>query len=201
MVKRLLRIMRDRLQDVCQESRIVFRKPTYDSKVFCVGFNKTGTTSCGRALTMLGYRHTSFNRRVWFNYYKKNQIENILRYTARFESTDDLPWLKMDMIPILDRTFPNSKFIYLTRDEDSWKESIYNWTFKRFGVYPDMEKRLKQFREHREFVLSYFKNRPKDQFLILDIAEEGAFQRLAEFLGKTTRHTTFPHLNKNKSIG
>jgi hypothetical protein len=105
------------------------------------------------------------------------------------------------MIPTLDRVFPNSQFIYLTRDEDSWKESIYNWTFKTTGKYPDLNEKLEEFRKHREFVLSYFGDRPKDQFLILDVTDEEAFQKLAKFLGKVASQESFPHFNKANPSG
>ncbi|GAB4552593.1 MAG: hypothetical protein Tsb0014_46360 [Pleurocapsa sp.] len=180
--------------------RLVIRRPKYNGKVFCIGFNKTGTTSCGRALEMLGYKHSSFNTTVWRKFYKNNEIVKILQYTAKFDSVDDLPWLKEDMIPILDRVFPNSKFIYLTRDEESWQKSIYHWTYQKTGKYPNLEQELENFRKHRDFVLNYFKNRPKDQFLILDIKDEEGLKKLANFLGKTTNQNKFPHANKTINL-
>ena len=200
-MKTLFRKMLLKLHYIYFELNLVIRKPKYTSKVFCIGFSKTGTTSCGRALVILGYRHSTFNRKVWRKYYKNNEIVNILRYTAKFDSVDDYPWLKEDMIPILDRVFPNSQFIYLTRDEDSWKESMYNWKFKKTGKYPNLEEELGKFRKHREFVLSYFGDRPKDQFLILDVTDKEAFQKLAEFLDKKTSQKSFPHLNKANPSG
>ena len=176
-----------------------FRKANYTSKIFCIGFNKTGTSSLGKSLQMLGYRHSTFNKKVWRKYYKNNEIVKILKYTAKFDSVDDLPWLKEDMIPILDRVFPNSKFIYLTRDEESWQKSIYNWTYKIKGEYPNLEQKLVQFKKHREFVSNYFRNRSKEQFLILDITDKEGFKKLADFLGEKTSRKEFPHLNKTFS--
>ncbi len=171
------------------------RQECYGSKVFCIGFNKTGTTSCGYALQMLGYRHTTFNRRVWREYYKNNEIEKILAYTAKFDSTDDLPWLKEDMIPILDTTFPGSKFIYLERDETSWQRSLYHWTYKKTGVYPELKLKLAEFRRHRRFVQAYFKNRPSC-FLALDVRRRGAFKKMGDFLGHVAPEINMPHANK-----
>lgn len=181
---------------IIENLTIAVSKPRYTSKVFCIGFNKTGTTSFGKALQMLGYRHSSFNKKVWSQYYKNDEVVKILRYTAKFDSVDDLPWLKEDMIPVLDRVFPNSKFVYLTRDEASWKKSIYNWTFKVFGEYPNIDEKLDEYRRHREFVFDYFKDKPKEQFLVLDVSDGGAFGKLADFLGKTAPQKNFPHYNK-----
>lgn len=103
---------------------------------------------------MLGYRNTSFNKRVWRKFYKKNRIVKVLQYTAKFDSTDDLPWLKEDMIPVLDRVFPGSKFVYLMRDEDSWLTSLKNWNEKVRGGKLDMDGALEKFRAHREFVMN-----------------------------------------------
>ncbi len=175
---------------------IACAKPRYTSKIFCIGFNKTGTTSCGKALQMLGYRHSSFNPKVWRRYYRNSEIVKILQYTAKFDSVDDLPWLKEDMIPVLDRVFPNSKFIYLTRDEESWKRSIYDWTFKVTGEYPDLDEKLDQYRKHREFVMSYFRDTPRERFLVLDVTDGDAFEKLAAFLGKPAPQEKFPHCNE-----
>ena len=109
---------------------------------------------------------------------------------------DDIPWLKEDMIPILDKTFSNSKFIYLTRDETSWKKSFYNWRFKRIGKYPDLDKAWVAYKKHEKFVYEYFKDRPSSEFIVLDVRDEKGFKKLADFLGKKTTIEKFPHYNK-----
>ncbi len=181
---------------VIQEVALIVRKPRYTGKVFCIGFNKTGTTSLGKSLQMLGYRHSSYNKKVWRKYYGNNEIVKILKYTAKFDSFDDLPWLKEDMIPVLDRVFPNSKFIYLVRDEASWQRSYVNWTFQKTGVAPDVEEGLERYRRHRAFVTDYFQDQPADRFLTLDVRDEEGFRKLADFLGKKATLKKIPHFNK-----
>lgn len=176
--------------------KITLQKPRYNSKIFCIGFNKTGTTTIGKSLELLGYRNSSFNKKIWRKYYKKNKMVKVLQYTAKFDSTDDLPWLKVDMIPVLDRVFPNSKFIYLTRDEDSWKQFLYNWSYKVKGQYPDVEKAYMGYKNHEKFVFDYFANFPEDRFIVLDVKDENGFRKLAEFLGKKPLQDAFPHFNK-----
>lgn len=176
-------------------------KSNYNGKIFCIGYQKTGTTTLGRSLKMLGYKHSSFDHKVYMKYYKEERnIHKILDYTSKFESFDDLPWLKEDMIPILDKSFPNSKFIFLDRDEEAWKKSLYNWRYRKWGVYPDIEKGVEGYRRHKEFVLNYFKDRIGDDFISLEIKDKNGFLKLGEFLGKKVPMNNFPHHNKTDSI-
>ena len=188
--------VREKIKSIYKKLNLLFVPEKYNSKVFCIGYNKTGTTSLGESLIILGYKHSSYDNKVWFDYYAKNKIVKIMKYTAKFESLDDLPWLKEDMIPILDKVFPGSKFIYLTRDEESWKKSIYHWTYKLTGEYPDLQKCIKEYRLHHDFVFEYFKDRSEKEFLVLDIKEKGGFKRLANFLDKTPINDDFPYYNK-----
>lgn len=177
------------------ETQFLLTKPTYGGKVFCIGYNKTGTTTVGEAFKLLGLHNSSFNKKVWRKYYKEGNFYQILRYTARFDSFDDLPWLKEDMIPLLDKVFPGSKFVFLERGEEEWLRSYKNWTFKVKGFHPDLEEGLKAFKAHRAFVLDYFSKRQKD-FLILNISDEKAFEKLGLFLDRKPPHAKLPHYNK-----
>lgn len=177
------------------ELKYILSPSDYSSKVFCIGYNKTGTTSVGKAFEMLGYRNSSFNKKNWNNY-KKGDISSVLKYTSKFDSFDDLPWLKEDMIPLLDKTFPNSKFVYLEREEEEWKQSFFTWRMKVFSSCPDMEIALSNFRKHQKFVLEYFKNRAGD-FLIINVSDENSFVKLADFLEKKTEFKKMPHVNKS----
>ena len=47
--------------------------------------------------------------------------------------------------------------------------------------------------------LYYFRDRPANQFIILDVRDKKGFKKLAEFLGKQTTREEFPHCNKTKT--
>jgi hypothetical protein len=188
--------MRTKFKQFIEQVQIRFRKPSYSAKVFCIGYNKTGTTSCGKAFELLGYRNISFKPEIWRGFYKKGEFLKLLNYASKFDSFDDLPWLKEDMIPLLDKVFPNSKFVYLEREEASWLKSLNNWSYKRTGVYPDLEKELVDFKKHQAFVKHYFRDRP-DDLLSIDVTDKKAFMKLATFLGKETSEREMPHENKN----
>jgi len=192
----LLNSMLARIKDTAREVRIIFRKPRQGPKVFCIGFPKTGTTSVGKALEMLGYDHSSFNRKVWLDYYLNGRLDKVIEYTAKYESFDDLPWLKETMIPILDRSFPGSKYIYLERDEISWKSSLAAWSKLIFGTSYDVNAGWTDYLLHREFVLNYFRDRSPGEFLILDVSDPVGFRKLADFLGKAAPQDALPHYNK-----
>jgi len=170
-------------------------KSNFGPKVFCIGYNKTGTTTVGKSLEILGFRNSSFNKTVWRKYYKTGDLEKIIKYTSRFESFDDLPWLKEDIIPIMDKKFPNSKFIYLERDETSWKSSFKNWNIKVTGKAPNVEVGWEKYLKHRLFVFSYFKGR-EDDLLVLQVNDPNGFKKLGEFLGRKSPQLNFPHFNK-----
>jgi hypothetical protein len=176
------------------------RRPVYNSKIFCIGYNKTGTTSVGKSIEALGFRHSSFNKKVWRDFYANNNLEKILDYTAKFDSFDDLPWLKEDMIPVLDQKFPNSKFIYLQRDEESWQRSYKMWRLKLFGEHADMEQELANFRRHQAFIDDYFRDWSPDHFLRLDVKDPVGFKKLAIFLGKPPLQDGFPRLNETAAL-
>ena len=176
---------------------LLFKKSSYGPKVFCVGYNKTGTTTLGKSLEMLGYENMSFYRFLYRNVYMKGHRRIIVTFAARFDSFDDLPWLCEDMIPTLDKAFPQSKFIYLERDEDSWFSSMYKHKTMKKGIEPNMEKELNKFREHRKFVYTYFKDAAADRFLSISISDPTGFQKLADFLGKSAPQKEFPIYNKS----
>ena len=43
------------IKDYYKIFKLTFVKPNYNGKIFCIGFNKTGTTSLGKSLELLGY--------------------------------------------------------------------------------------------------------------------------------------------------
>lgn len=194
--KNILKTFRDNIRLFL----LLFKTSSYSDKVFCIGFNKTGTTSLGRSLELLGFDNISFNRRAWRKYYQNKQYDKLIKLMSKFDSADDLPWLKEDMIPILDENFPRSKFIYLDRDEESWKKSIYKWTFKKTGEHPEIESKLLEFRNHKAFVLDYFKDRHGKDFIRLDIRDPNGFEKLADFLNKESIRNDFPHFNDTTKL-
>lgn len=167
-----------------------------EAKIFVVGYNKTGTTSVGKALQKLGYRHSSFNEFVWRELYNKGNIDGVINYTKRFESFDDLPWLKEDLLPILFETFPNSRYIYLQRDEASWKRSYKDWNKYHHNNDVDENKAWEAYCQHKKFISEFFKVKvPNQNSITLEVKDPKGFEKLAGFLGREVPQPNFPREN------
>mgnify|MGYP006273494857 CR=1 FL=1 len=182
------------------------------AKVFCVGFQKTGTSSLGIALERLGYRVAGFypfrdlaaKREVAY----EELLERAVEVAREVDAAQDMPW------PILyadlDRIFPGSKFIHVMRDRDSWINSVIgdfsNSTnaIRRFIYkvpYPqlDPEAYLARYDRHNRDVGAYFADRESD-FLSLDLSKgEVDWAPICDFLGHTVPDISWPHANTKRA--
>ena len=173
------------------------------TKIFCIGFHKTGTKSLAAALRTLGYRVTGPNG-VRDPDIEKNAFVMAYSLVENYDAFQDNPW------PIiykeLDTKYPNSKFILTMRDSESWIRSQVRHFGRRetpmrkwiYGVgCPKGNEKIyiKRFEDHNREVINYFKDRPQD-FLILDLTQGDGWEKLCPFLGAETRNSPFPHTNR-----
>lgn len=130
MLKRVLKKMLLVLSSAI--NRIRFRKQEY---VFCIGKNKTGTTSMERLFRNLGYSVGNQRQAEWlFKYWKARDFEPIFNYVKGGGNFfQDAPFSLPDTYVALERRFPESKFILTIRDQDKWFESVKNFQAKLFG--------------------------------------------------------------------
>lgn len=86
----------------------------------------------------------------------------------------------------------NSKYRYKGWILDMMK---FLFDYPNIGLY-DQEQYIKSYLEHIHDVELYFKDRPND-LLVLNVSEEGSYQKLAAFLGfEVDENANFPWLNK-----
>lgn len=109
----------------------VYNKP----KIFCVGANKTGTTSLKSAMTdlnfIVGYQTRAEKLLPAWSRRNFNPIINYC-YTAQF--FQDIPFSLPYTYVALDQAFPNSKFILTVRDDtEQWYNSITRSHAKIWG--------------------------------------------------------------------
>ena len=104
-------------------------------KVFCVGLNKTGTTSLREAMQDLGY--VIGNQRegeLLFNDWVNRDFSKIIRYCQSAEFFQDVPFSYPYTFINVDQAFSNSKFILTVRDNpEQWYNSLVNFYGKLFG--------------------------------------------------------------------
>jgi hypothetical protein len=176
-------------------------------KVFCVGFQKTGTTSLGAALGLLGYRVASVVGRGWsVERLKREALSQCLATARDYDAAQDMPW------PLffreLDAAFPDAKFILTTRDSGAWFDSIE----AHFGDRPDpmqafvygsdaaapagnRARYVSVYEAHNAAVRAYFALRPHD-LLEMDLSRGDGWEKLAPFLGVPIPSEPFPVKNR-----
>lgn len=200
------------------------------NKIFGIGLPKTGTTSLTLALENLGYktlhwpanyidqRILSIPPRYWDCCPNKEGLE---------QQWDALTNFGENIYPLLDRDFPNSKFILTIRDKERWlisSERLFqitedeygkfrkykddkNWSLlstswvRRMQIYGcvgyDKDLFSNFYDNQRRNVFHYFKNRSSD-FIVMDICNGDGWGKLCEFLKQEIPSIGFPHENKYK---
>lgn len=173
------------------------------TKVFCIGFHKTGTTSLAVALRTLGYRVTGPN-----GVYDPDIAQNVLpmayRLAEQYDAFQDNPW------PVifreLDRRYPGSKFILTVRDSNSWIKSqvmhfgcretpMRRWIYGAGCPEGNEAAYVRRFEMHTRQVLDHFKARSND-LLVMDLAAGDGWEELCRFLGAPVPRVPFPHVNR-----
>lgn len=175
------------------------------NKVFCVGFNKTGTSSMHRLFTELGLR--SFH-----GYYSHIPVTDPLYREYQCFSDGD-----QHDFALLDRTFPGSRFIITTRRLDDWLISRIRHVEMRRSLgatgpmrqeYEADPRRAVRTWIHRRLdyhqrAASYFAARP-DTLLVIDVCTNPdvilACTTIAGFLGLAPREgLELPHENAQRA--
>jgi hypothetical protein len=178
-------------------------------KVFCIGFQKTGTSSMRDALQQLGYRVTGvFGRETPLAELRETFVATGLTIAERFDAVEDMPWPLM--FRELDAAFPGSRFILTLRDTDRWYSSIaahfgpkgyhiQQLTYGDDAATPvGHEERYKQVYEaHNAAVTDYFADRPQD-LLVMRLEQGDGWDQLGAFLGEPVPGGPFVMTNTSR---
>ena len=147
-------------------------------KVFVIGFQKTGTTSLGDALTLLGYRVCG-SLGVTDTNIALTARDLVFEHAERFDAFQDNPW------PIyyreLDIRYPGSKFVLTLRPSGDWIRSLIRhfgddstpmreWIYGSGSPFGNEEEYMARFEQHNRDVLEYFADRTGD-LLIMSLGE------------------------------
>ena len=115
-----------------RQVRMVMQKT---NKIFCIGVNKTGTTSLSK--TFKDWHFKVGDQReaelIALDHYT-NDVSKIIQYCNTAEVFQDVPFSLPNSYIYLDKAFPKSKFILTVRDtKDQWYNSCLNFHSKLFG--------------------------------------------------------------------
>lgn len=113
------------------------------TKYFCIGSNKTGSTSLERMFNDLGYIVGDQRQaELLVKSSLDGDLEPLIKYCKTAEVFQDVPFSFLEIYKDLDNKFINSKFILTIRDNsEQWYDSLINFHSKLFngGVTPTWE--------------------------------------------------------------
>lgn len=167
---------------------------------------KTGTTSLGKALNILGYK--TFNgpirdtsicpQHTWgapvevFVPYRKQ----LCKFIDQWDAMEDFPF--MYIFPLLEKWYPDSKFILTCRNPESVATSDINMAVRN-GLSPDAipppSAYIERYNRHYDSVVSFFKDR-ENKILKVNWEEGHGWNELCHFLGCKIPDLPFPHANR-----
>jgi hypothetical protein len=105
------------------------------TKIFCIGRNKTGTTSLKKAFEDLGFVVGNQRKAELLSaQYWQKDFDAIVDYCTTAEVFQDFPFSYPETYKQLDKAFPGSKFILTVRDNpEQWYNSVTKFHAKLFG--------------------------------------------------------------------
>ncbi len=94
----------------------------YRPKIFGIGLPKTGTTSLGKCLDILGYRRLDFDYPAFVDLVN-GRLSDVLKKTETMDSARDLPWCLIYR-ELADK-YPDARFVLTVRKSpEAWRESL-----------------------------------------------------------------------------
>ncbi len=179
------------------------------SKIFGIGWAKTGTTTLGKCFRILGLNHQSQDLGLVKDV-GTGDFSRISTLAERYEAFEDWPWIIL--YKELDKLFPGSKFILTQRNPDSWIRSYKNMLSNQgdapnelneirrilYGLpFPNISESqlIERYKRHNTEVELYFRNRP-DDLLVVNWEDGHGWKELCKFLRKDVPNAPFPHANK-----
>jgi Sulfotransferase domain len=177
---------------------------------FCIGLNRTGTTTFGDACEVLGFTRLGWSRlagplsshqlmKAW----DRGDIAQLVKVASCYEVLEDLPW------PLVYRqmaeTFPTAKFALTRRSSvDQWlesqtkhtSESTYGMHAKIYGsdsAARDPDRYRQRYQRHLAEVREFFAG--ADRLVELCWEDGDGWDELCGFLGVRTPDVPFPHAN------
>ncbi len=184
--------------------------PDLTPKVFCIGFNKTGTSSVGLALRDVGYVPFAtpriLNDGLFYQDVFSGNFTAMIETARHFRAFKDRPWNMCGAFRALDIAFRGSQFILTVRDEEAWWGSVHRWVtvekphmltvyMAHLGVSRFTRQAfIEGYRRHNEEIRAHFRNRA--DLLEMDLGAGHGWPELCGFLGMPSQDRPFHHVNE-----
>lgn len=180
-------------------------------KVFCIGFNKTATSSVLQAFRILGLGPAASPKTLpgdqsLTRCALEGDFRPLVEAARPYRCFKDRPWNVGDCYKAMDQAFPGSRFVLTVRDEDAWWRSVQSWLV---NVKPHLLqlyfRHLKVGELTREAFVGGLRRRDaeirahftgRDALLELDPSSDHAWADLCGFLGTPVPEGPFPHTNR-----
>ena len=190
------------------------------SKIFVLGYNKTGTKSLAKALEILGYNvlHTGesddfigFLDKIGNNLHMQRDI---LSGMDMYDCYIDYPIYEPTVFSHIVDEYPDSKYISLTKNLDGYVDSVLRDKIKRirqgyfdnwnwlgvgdeevFRNYPEYQKEwVKGRAQFKHDSNVRFLNKKNIDYLDMNICDNGdGWKELCSFLDKSVPNVEFPY--------
>ena len=125
------------------------RKNRDTAKIFCIGRNKTGTTSLASFFRSNGYKVGNQEKaEMLMEDWARRDFNRIIEYCETAEVFQDVPFSLPDTYEALDHAFPGSKFILTIRSTpEEWYQSLTSHHSKRMSSIRELpsEEDLRQY--------------------------------------------------------
>ena len=189
-------------------------------KIFCIGHNKTGTTSLKQALINLKYsvcpiRMMFDSRTNYLIEFFENKYDKLFHLINCYDAFHDRPWNHLDFYKTLDQQIKNSLFILTIRNSLNWVKSyqrfaqqislkkcwfyklISNKLYNNDDFLEDENNMIQKYENRNQEIIQYFKQ--KNNLLVLDIEQGGGYKEICNFLKIPIFNDKFPHQRKTNN--
>jgi hypothetical protein len=143
-------------------------------KFFCVGHNKTGTTSLLHEFSEFGFNVAPQHEgeKLLEDYLSKD-YQKIIDFCEKYDVFQDVPFSLKNTYKLIEKEFPESKFILSVRNSsEEWYSSVINFHSKIFGhnQIPNIHNLLEANHIKKAWIWTYMQN-------VYDVDSENPYDR------------------------